>query len=98
MRGRHNCKQCHLVCPNSRAPDFCRGGKHYQGKLRQRGANSIERSSNKAIGLIVARDFGVDGGIYHGKIAAVDCEGRRVHYHVRYDDGDEEDFDYDEMR
>jgi hypothetical protein len=51
----------------------------------------------KAIGLIVARDFGVDGGIYHGKITSVDFEGRRVHYHVRYDDGDEEDFDYDEM-
>ncbi len=53
---------------------------------------------NKAIGLIVARDFGVDGGIYHGTITAVDCEGRRVHYRVRYDDGDEEDFDYEEMR
>ncbi len=53
---------------------------------------------NKAIGLIVARDFEVDGGIYHGTITSVDCEGRRVHYHVRYDDGDEEDFDYDELR
>jgi hypothetical protein len=51
-----------------------------------------------AIGLIVARDFGTDGGIYHGIISAVDMEGRRIHYHVTYDDGDEEDFDYDELK
>ncbi len=53
---------------------------------------------NDAIGLIVARDFGADGGIFHGKISAVDLEGRRVHYHVTYDDGDEEDFDYEELK
>ncbi len=53
---------------------------------------------NKAIGLIVARDFGADGGIFHGRITAVNCEGRRVHYHVTYNDGDEEDFDYEEMK
>jgi hypothetical protein len=51
-----------------------------------------------AIGLIVARDFGANGGIFHGRISAVDMEGRRVHYHVTYDDGDEEDFDYEEMK
>ncbi len=28
----------------------------------------------------------------------MDCEGRRIHYHVTYDDGDEEDFDYEEMK
>jgi hypothetical protein len=48
--------------------------------------------------LIVARDFGADGGIHHGNISAVDAQGRRVHYHVTYDDGDEEDFDYEEMK
>ena len=53
---------------------------------------------NDAIGLIVARDFGADGGIYHGRITAVDMEGRRIHYHVTYDDGDEEDFDYEELK
>jgi hypothetical protein len=53
---------------------------------------------NDAIGLIVARDFGADGGIYHGKITAVDIDGRRTYYHVTYDDGDEEDFDYDELK
>jgi hypothetical protein len=51
-----------------------------------------------AIGLIVARDFGPDGGIFHGRISAVDMEGRRVHYHVTYDDGDEEDFDFEELK
>jgi hypothetical protein len=29
-----------------------------------------------AIGLIVARDFGANGGIFHGRISAVDMEGR----------------------
>jgi hypothetical protein len=48
--------------------------------------------------LIVARDFGADGGIYHGKISAVDLQGRRAYYHVTYDDGDEEDFDYEELK
>ncbi len=51
-----------------------------------------------AIGLIVARDFGPDVGIFHGRISAVDMDGRRVHYHVTYDDGDEEDFDFEEMK
>jgi len=53
---------------------------------------------NDAMGLMIARDFGVDGGIYHGKITAVDMNGRRTYYHVTYDDGDEEDFDYDELK
>jgi hypothetical protein len=48
------------------------------------------------MGLIVARDFGADGGIYHGRITAVDMSGRRTYYHVTYDDGDEEDFDFEE--
>jgi hypothetical protein len=52
----------------------------------------------EAIGLVVARDFGADGGIYHGRITSVDMEGRRIHYHVTYDDGDEEDFDFEELK
>ena len=39
-----------------------------------------------AIGLIVARDFGDEGGIFHGRITEVDMEGRRPYYHVTYDD------------
>jgi hypothetical protein len=51
-----------------------------------------------AIGLIVARDFGDEGGIFHGRITEVDMEGRRPYYRVTYDDGDEEDFDYEELK
>ncbi len=50
-----------------------------------------------AISLIVARDFGTQGGIFHGTITSVGMEERRTHYHVRYDDGDEEDYDYAEL-
>jgi hypothetical protein len=55
-------------------------------------------TGKEAIGLIVARDFGPDGGIFHGRISAVNMEGRRVHYYVTYDDGDEEDFDFEELK
>ncbi len=48
--------------------------------------------------IIIARDFGAEGGIFHGRITAVDMDGRRTHYHVTYDDGNEEDFDYDELK
>jgi hypothetical protein len=51
-----------------------------------------------AIGLVIARDFGAPEGIFHGRITAVDTEGRRAYYHATYDDGDEEDFDYDELK
>ncbi len=59
---------------------------------------SVIPKGNEAMGLIVARDFGVDGGIYHGRITAVDMSGRRTYYHVTYDDGDEEDFDFEELK
>jgi hypothetical protein len=49
------------------------------------------------VGLEVTRDFGPKIGIYKGKITSVDTEGRRHHYHVVYDDGDEEDYDYEEL-
>ncbi len=52
---------------------------------------------SECVGLEVARDFGPKVGIFKGKITSVDTGGRRHHYHVLYDDGDEEDYDFEEM-
>jgi hypothetical protein len=49
------------------------------------------------IGLQVARDFGANIGIFKGRITKVDMGSRSHHYHVVYDDGDEEDYDFEEM-
>jgi hypothetical protein len=49
------------------------------------------------IGLRVARDFGPELGIFHGKVVSVDMEGRRHHYHIVYEDEDEEDYDFAEL-
>ncbi len=45
----------------------------------------------------MACDFGPEVGIFHGKVAWVDMEGRRHHYHVVYEDEDEEDYDFAEL-
>jgi hypothetical protein len=50
------------------------------------------------IGIHVARDFGGDLGIFKGSIVRVDLNRRRPLYHVVYDDGDEEDYDIEELR
>ncbi len=50
----------------------------------------------ECVGLEVARDFGSKIGIFKGKITSVDTGGRRHHYHVLYDAGDEEDYDFEE--
>ncbi len=52
---------------------------------------------SECVGLEVARDFGPKIGIFKGKITSVDTGGRRHHFHVLYADGDEEDYDYEEM-
>ena len=51
----------------------------------------------QCVGLDVARDFGPQIGIFKGKITSVNTEGRRHYYHVLYEDGDEEDYDFEEM-
>ncbi len=51
----------------------------------------------QCVGLDVARDFGPQIGIFKGKISSVNTEGRRHYYHVLYEDGDEEDYDLEEM-
>jgi hypothetical protein len=51
----------------------------------------------QCVGLDVARDFGSQIGIFKGKITSVNTEGRRHYYHVLYEDGDEEDYDFEEM-
>jgi hypothetical protein len=51
----------------------------------------------QCVGLDVARDFGPQIGIFKGKITYVNEEGRRHYYHVLYEDGDEEDYDFEEM-
>ncbi len=49
------------------------------------------------IGLHVARDFGSEHGVCMGTIVSVDLNRRRPLYHVLYNDGDEEDFDDQEL-
>ena len=50
------------------------------------------------IGLEVARDFGGSHGVCKGNIVrSVDSNRRRPLYHVLYADGDEEDYDYEEL-
>jgi hypothetical protein len=49
------------------------------------------------IGLHVARDFGGEHGVCLGTIVSVDLNRRRALYHVLYNDGDEEDFDDEEL-
>jgi hypothetical protein len=50
------------------------------------------------IGLHIARDFGGEHGVCKGTIVSVDLNRRRPLYHVLYDDGDEEDYDDQELR
>jgi hypothetical protein len=50
------------------------------------------------IGVHVARDFGGEHGVCKGNIVSVDFNRRRPLYHVLYDDGDEEDYDEQELR
>ncbi len=50
------------------------------------------------IGILVAGDFGGEHGVCHGSIVSVDLNRRRHLYHVLYDDGDEEDYDDEELR
>ena len=47
------------------------------------------------VGMAVQKDF--DGEQYWGSITAIceDDKGGKL-YHIKYDDGDEEDMDYDE--
>ncbi len=49
------------------------------------------------IGLHIARDFGGEHGVCKGTIVSVDLNRRRPLYHVLYDDGDEEDYDDQEL-
>jgi hypothetical protein len=49
------------------------------------------------IGLQVACDFDPKIGIFHGNIVSVDMKKRRHRFHVVYDDGDEEDYDFAEL-
>ena len=47
------------------------------------------------VGMTVQKDF--DGEPYWGSITAIDEDDNGVKlYHIKYDDGDEEDMDYDE--
>ncbi len=50
------------------------------------------------IGLHIARDFGGAHGVCKGSIVSVDLNRRRPLYHVLYDDGDEEDYDDQELQ
>jgi hypothetical protein len=50
------------------------------------------------IELQVARDFGGPHGVCKGPIVSVDLNRRRPLYHILYDDGDEEDFDDQELQ
>jgi hypothetical protein len=50
------------------------------------------------IGIHVTRDFGGEHEIFKGSIVSVDLNRRRPLYHVLYDDGDEEDYDDEELR
>ena len=51
-----------------------------------------------AVGAGIARDFGKDLGVFKGQVAHVEAGRRRHVYHVKYDDGDSEDFDAEEYR
>ncbi len=50
------------------------------------------------IGLHIARDFGGAHGVCKASIVSVDLHRRRPLYHVLYDDGDEEDYDDQELQ
>ncbi len=58
----------------------------------------VQPQGEACIGIHVARDFGGEHGIFQGSIVSVDLNRRRPLYHVLYDDGDEEDYDDDELR
>ncbi len=49
-----------------------------------------------AVGAGIARFFGKDLGVFKGQVVRVEAVRRRHMYHVKYEDGDSEDFDQDE--
>ncbi len=53
---------------------------------------------DEAVGAGIARDFGKDLGLFKGKVEHVQTVRRRHVYHVKYEDGDSEDFDDGEYK
>ncbi len=51
-----------------------------------------------AVGIGIARDFGKDVGVFKGEVMHVKEHRKRFIYHVKYEDGDSEDFDTPEYQ
>ena len=51
-----------------------------------------------AVGVGIARDFGKDVGVFRGEVKDVRAQRKRYVYHVKYEDGDSEDFDLEEYQ
>ena len=48
------------------------------------------------VGAQVAKDFGKGLGLYRGQVDRIYNDDGCVLYHIAYEDGDEEDLDYEE--
>ncbi len=52
----------------------------------------------EAVGVGIARDFGKDVGVFRGEVMHEKAQRKRHVYHVKYEDGDSEDFDLEEYQ
>jgi hypothetical protein len=59
---------------------------------------AVMPQGEEAVGAGIARDFGKDLGVFKGQVAHVEAVRRRHVYHVKYEDGDSEDFDEEEYK
>jgi hypothetical protein len=59
---------------------------------------TVMPEGEQAVGAGIARDFGTELGVFKGKVHHVQAVRRRHVYHVKYEDGDSEDFDADEYK
>jgi hypothetical protein len=59
---------------------------------------TVMPEGEQAVGAGIARDFGKDLGAFKGQVQNVQAVRRRHIYHVKYEDGDSEDFDAEEYK